>query len=36
VTLQVTVVALAQPVQEERALLPDVAGAVSVTAVPEA
>jgi hypothetical protein len=34
-TVQVTVLALAQPVQEEKLLPPEVAGAVSVTVVPE-
>jgi hypothetical protein len=35
VTLQVTVLAVVHPLQEVNVLLPDVAGAVSVTAVPE-
>jgi hypothetical protein len=35
VRLQVTVVAVAHPVHEEKVLLPDVAAAASVTAVPE-
>jgi heme exporter protein D len=34
VTVQVTVVVVAHPVHEAKALLPDVAGAVSVTDVP--
>jgi hypothetical protein len=35
VTLQVTVLAVVQPLQDEKTLVPEVAGAVSVTAVPE-
>jgi hypothetical protein len=35
VTLQVTVLAVVQPLHDEKVLLPEVAGAVSVTAVPE-
>jgi hypothetical protein len=34
VTVQVTVLVLVQPVHEEKTLLPEVAGAVRVTAVP--
>ena len=34
-TVQVTVLAEVQPVHEEKVLLPEVAGAVSVTVVPE-
>jgi hypothetical protein len=34
-TVQVTVLALVQPVHEENVLLPEVAGAVSVTDAPE-
>ena len=35
VTVQVTVLALAQPVHEVNVLLPEVVGAVSVTEVPD-
>jgi hypothetical protein len=34
-TVQVTVLALVHPAHEEKVLLPDVAGAVSFTDVPE-
>jgi hypothetical protein len=34
VTLQVTVVVVVQPVHEEKVLLPDIAGAVSMIEVP--
>jgi hypothetical protein len=34
-TVQIAAVAVVHPVHEENVLLPEVAGAVSVTAVPE-